>query len=73
MYKRQGLHADPLLGPLHRAAVVWRQARFETLMQQEPWRALFGRLLMTPPSQTLDLQRAQQVLRHAQRGETTKP
>jgi hypothetical protein len=60
------LISDPILGPLHHQAVAWRQARFETLMQQEPWRALFGRLLMTPPSQVLQPERARHVLRHAQ-------
>ncbi|WP_426031004.1 glycosyltransferase family 2 protein [Cypionkella sp. TWP1-2-1b2] len=63
---RAELMADPILGPLHHQAVAWRQARFETLMQQEPWRALFGRLLMTPPSQVLQPERARHVLRHAQ-------
>jgi hypothetical protein len=27
-------------------------------MQEEPWRALFGRLLMTPPSRALTAQMA---------------
>lgn len=48
------LTADPTLRALHDAAVQWRKARFASLMEQEPWRALFGRLLMTPPSQALD-------------------
>jgi Glycosyl transferase family 2 len=50
---RADLLADTLLGPLHHAAVAWRQARFRSLMTQEPWRALFGRLLMTPPTRVL--------------------
>lgn len=70
---RDELHADPVLGPLHRAAVAWRRARFTALMQDEPWRALFGRLLMTPPSQTLGAEAAQHVLRHAQPGLAAKP
>lgn len=44
------LHADPTLATLHSNAVAWRKARFEALMLQEPFRALFGRLLMTPPT-----------------------
>ncbi|MCF8512349.1 MAG: glycosyltransferase family 2 protein [Rhodobacteraceae bacterium] len=48
------LKADPTLRALHDAAVQWRKARFDRLMEQEPWRALFGRLLMTPPSRALD-------------------
>ena len=51
---REALQADPVLAGLHRAAVRWRQDRFATLMEQEPWRALFGRLLMCPPSRALD-------------------
>ncbi|MFN0113169.1 MAG: glycosyltransferase family 2 protein [Paracoccaceae bacterium] len=47
---RTGLRADPVLGPLHAAAVAWRRARFEALMLQEPYRSLFARLLMAPPS-----------------------
>jgi hypothetical protein len=50
---RAELHADTLLGPLHSAAVTWRQDRFRHLMTMEPWRALFGRLLMTPPTRVL--------------------
>ena len=50
---RAELHADAVLGPLHAAAVQWRHARFATLMAGEPWRALFGRLLMSRPSRAL--------------------
>ena len=50
---RAELHADPVLGRLHRAAAAWRQARFAGLMAEEPWRALFGRLLMCGPSHAL--------------------
>ncbi|WP_054004827.1 glycosyltransferase family 2 protein [Cypionkella psychrotolerans] len=63
---RAELLADRVLGPLHRQALLWRQSRFAALMQQEPWRALFGRLLMTPPSQVLQPERAHHVLLHAQ-------
>lgn len=61
---RDDLCGDPVLGPLHRAAVQWRKDRFEALMAEENWRALFGRLLMTPPSQALDRVTAQPLLRH---------
>ncbi|MBY0397850.1 MAG: glycosyltransferase family 2 protein [Thermoleophilia bacterium] len=47
---RATLAADPVLGPLHRHAVAWRRARFEALMLEEPFRSLFARLLMVPPS-----------------------
>ena len=50
---RQALLSDPVLEPLHRAACDWRQRRFAQLMTQEPWRALYGRLRMCPPSRIL--------------------
>lgn len=61
---RAELLADPVLGPLHRAGFAWRQARFQTLMQSEPWRALFGRLLMAPPSRALNADMAGLITRH---------
>jgi len=48
------LTGDPVLGDLHARAVNWRKARFQTLMQREPFRALFARLLMTPPSRPVN-------------------
>lgn len=50
---RAGLAADPVLGPLHAAAVRWRRARFAALMREEEWRGLFGRLMMAGPSRVL--------------------
>lgn len=62
---RAGLMADPVLGPLHRAAVAWRRARFVALMAgDEAWRALFGRLMMTPPTRVLTAGEAARVWRH---------
>ena len=61
---RAALRADPVLGPLHAAAVGWRKARFAALLAEEPWRALFGRLLMTPPSQALNAQSIAPLLAH---------
>ncbi len=62
---RAELMADPVLGPLHAAAVAWRRARFAELMAaDEGWRALFGRLLMTPPSRVLSAAGARKVWRH---------
>ena len=61
---RSELLADPLLGPLHHSAVGWRKARFATLMGQEPWRALFGRLLMTPPARILTAPEAARIRQH---------
>lgn len=61
---RAELLADPVLGPLHRQAVAWRKARFAALMGEEPWRALFGRLLMTGPSKALNMAQAGRILAH---------
>ncbi|MGC1505668.1 MAG: glycosyltransferase family 2 protein [Sulfitobacter sp.] len=61
------LKSDPTLASLHAQAVEWRKKRFNELLQQEPFRALFGRLLMTPPTQPLPAKTAQFLIRHAQR------
>ena len=45
---------DAELAQLHRSAVEWRHQRFRNLMQQEPFRALFARLLMTPTSRLIN-------------------
>lgn len=50
---RRELHEDSQLHQMHEQAVLWRKARFAALMAEEPWRALFGRLLMTPPARIL--------------------
>ena len=63
------LKADRTLGPLHAQAVAWRKARFEALTQLEPFRALFGRLLMTPPSQPVPRAAAQFMTRQAHLGQ----
>ncbi|EBA15288.1 glycosyl transferase, group 2 family protein [Roseobacter sp. SK209-2-6] len=51
--------ADTKLTNLHREAVQWRHERFRQLMQEEPFRALFARLLMTPPSRLINPASAQ--------------
>ncbi|MEM6305008.1 MAG: glycosyltransferase family 2 protein [Pseudomonadota bacterium] len=60
------LKADKVLGPLHMQAVRWRKERFEALLQQEPYRALFARLMMTPPSTPVSQKAARFLMRHAQ-------
>lgn len=55
------LLSDPALADLHARAVNWRKSRFEALMLQEPFRALFGRLMVTPPSQPLNRQMARRI------------
>ncbi len=47
------LRADAELDRLHRAGVAWRKARFAELMLAEEFRALFGRLMLAPPSRPL--------------------
>lgn len=64
---RADLAADPALARLHAQAVAWRKARFEALLAEEPFRALFARLLMTPPSQPIPLQAARFLAAHATR------
>ncbi len=59
------LKADTTLADLHTAAVQWRKARFEQLLRQEPFRALFGRLLMTPHSEPVPLNAARFLTHHA--------
>ncbi len=59
------LKSDTVLADLHATAVQWRKARFDHLMQQEPFRALFGRLLMAPPSQLVTPKAARFLTHHA--------
>lgn len=57
------LRADPLLADLHAKAVSWRRSRFAELMAEEPWRALYGRLMLTPPARHLSAQDAEHIRR----------
>ena len=59
------LRADPQVASLHAAAVDWRKSRFEALMLKEPFRALFGRLLMTPPTRPVPSKAADFMIRYA--------
>ena len=56
---------DATLTDLHDAAVAWRKTRFDALMEDEPFRALFGRLLMTPPTRPVPPKAAQFMIRYA--------
>ena len=47
------LRADPELARLHGEGVAWRQDRIATLLRDEAWRSLFGRLMMAGPSRAL--------------------
>lgn len=66
------LKADPTLATLHEAAVEWRRARFDALMQQDPFRALFGRLLMAPPSRPVTAKAAGFMVKFARRDRERK-
>ena len=59
------LKADKTLANLHESAVAWRKARFDALMLQEPFRALFGRLLMTQPTRPVSPKAAQFMVNYA--------
>lgn len=61
------LMVDATLRDLHARAVAWRHAQFEHLMAQEPYRALFGRLLMAAPTQPVSARAARFLIQHAQR------
>ncbi|KAA8609113.1 glycosyl transferase family 2 [Salipiger aestuarii] len=66
---RRELDRDEPLASLHRAAVAWRRNRYDRLMLQEPYRALMGRLMMTPPSQPLSPGIARILHTHASRAQ----
>lgn len=69
---RRDLAADRILGPLHNAAVAWRHARFAQLMTAETWRALFGRLLMTPGTRSLSQSESALIWRHGKTASSTE-
>jgi len=64
----QALKADNTLKHLHEKAVAWRKQRFEILMQQDRFRDLYSRLLMTPPSRPLDADTAREMAVFARMG-----
>ncbi|MBS0122881.1 glycosyltransferase family 2 protein [Thetidibacter halocola] len=64
---RAALAADPELARLHAVSVDWRHARFKTLMRDEANRALFARLLMTPPARPIPEPLARQLADQARR------
>ena len=49
------------------AAVAWRHARLESLLGEEVWRGLYGRLMMTPPARPLDTAEHEILASHALR------
>ncbi len=63
------LKSDPVLAELHQQSVVWRRQEFDRLILDDDLRALFGRLLMTPPSQPLAPKMAQALLTIARKSQ----
>lgn len=61
------LHGDETLVSLHKAAAQWRKERFDALMLQEPFRALFGRLLMAAPARPVHPNAARFLISYANR------
>ena len=57
--------SDDQLSSLHASAVAWRHARFDILMADEPWRALFGRLLLSAPTRVLSADQARTIWQHS--------
>ena len=75
---RRDVHLATLLGDerlasLHRDAVEWRQKRFDALMLQEPFRALFGRLLMAGPTRPVSQKGARFLMSYATRARKAAP
>ncbi len=56
--QRAAFSTDPILSQHHQTSVAWRRARLETLLREEPYRALMARLHMTPPTQVLSADNA---------------
>ncbi|OOY30420.1 glycosyltransferase family 2 protein [Thioclava sp. F36-6] len=67
------LTADSDLPDLHNKAVMWRKAKARALLREEPYRALFGRLLLCPPSRPLSPQAAKLMVRLAKAAITENP
>ncbi len=63
---RDALRGDSILAALHETALAWRKERFTQLMREEQWRALYGRLLMTPPTRQLSVKDARTIWQYAQ-------
>jgi len=67
----EDLIGDPSIKVSHNKAVAWRHYRFQELMLDESNRALFGRLLLTPPSHSISREKAEIIRAHRMR-ELTK-
>ncbi|MGB3314217.1 MAG: glycosyltransferase family 2 protein [Albidovulum sp.] len=70
---RRALRSDPELAALHDASITWRQRRLATLLADESYRSLYGRLLMTPSSRVLSVEEHRFLASHAVRGAKHTP
>ncbi len=61
------LKSDAHLANLHQDAVAWRHARISELLEQEQYRALMGRLMVTPPARPIPASAARYLSQHAAR------
>ena len=59
------LRADKTLSNLHATAVKWRKSKFQTLMKDEPNRALMGRLIMSSPARPVPIALAKRLFSYA--------
>ncbi len=62
------LKADPDLTRLHQDAIAWRRARIDELLTEEPYRALLGRLIMSPPARPIPFNLAKRLFKYAKIG-----
>jgi hypothetical protein len=60
-------NADSIVLNLHQKAVQWRKERFANLMQDEAWRGLFGRLMLSRPARCLTEAEARLIWQHGLR------
>lgn len=65
--QKQALLSDPEIANLYSKAISWRHERLQTLLEEEPNRALLARLQMTPPTSLLPLEEARRLYAHAQK------
>ncbi|MEP4195769.1 MAG: glycosyltransferase family 2 protein [Aliishimia sp.] len=56
---------DSRLHRLHEQAVQWRKDRFDILMEKEPFRALFARLMMASPARPISAKAARFMVSYA--------
>jgi hypothetical protein len=66
------LKQDPELARLHRQACQWRQSRFDELMLDEEYRALFGRLLLCAQTKALGMQDAERIMTYGRKAQEIK-